>query len=132
MLLQCETFSILFLCEDEDICRFSDLCSFKTDWKGALTQMFSYQYWEIFKNIYFKEHLWTAASRAPINGCSSKLKFGGQKQLHFTHIASFFIILRETKVTFLSVIWWYLDFYFERSVIVSKSSNASEDNKSYW
>ena len=41
--------------------------------------MFSYQYWEIFKNIYFKEHLWTAASRAPINGCSSKLKFGGQK-----------------------------------------------------
>ena len=79
MLLQCETFSILFLCEDEDICRFSDLCSFKTDWKGALTQMFSYQYWEIFKNIYFKEHLWTAASRAPINGCSSKLKFGGQK-----------------------------------------------------
>ena len=79
MLLQCETFSILFLCEDEDICRFSDLCSFKTDWKGALTQMFSYQYCEIFKNIYFKEHLWTAASRAPINGCSSKLKFGGQK-----------------------------------------------------
>ena len=41
--------------------------------------MFSYQYWEIFKNIYFTEHLWTAASRAPINGCSSKLKFGGQK-----------------------------------------------------
>ena len=81
MLLKCKTFSILFLCEDKDICRFSDLhqCSFKTDWKGALTQMFSYQYWEIFKNIYFKEHLWTAASRAPINGCSSKLKFGGQK-----------------------------------------------------
>ena len=36
-------------------------CSFI---KETLTQEFSCEYWEILKNNYFEEHLWTAASES--------------------------------------------------------------------
>ena len=52
--------------------------------KEALTQVFSYEFWEIFKNTFFTEHLWTTASVNSYNpliiniigfswkGCNSK------------------------------------------------------------
>ena len=41
-------------------------CNFK---KQTLTQVFSYEFCEIFKTTFFTEHLWTSASE---NGCIPK------------------------------------------------------------